>query len=85
VPAPFLLAQKGFCDVARFLEMLYTVMITNNQGVEDIQIIQTKTHNLVSINQEKYILNWSPGTIVNIPSSRVNATTNNNKRRQQSF
>lgn len=68
-PDPWqLLAQSGFCDLARALGMLYTVMMSAFPTIQSLELVRTKTHNLVSINREKYILNWSPGTIVNTHS-----------------
>lgn len=63
-----LLAQDGFCDLARALGIIYTVMMVQHAEVRDLAIIQTETNNLVQVNHEKYILNWSPGIILNTPS-----------------
>lgn len=69
-PGPWdLVAQSGYCDLARALGMLYTVMMLQRADIQQLDLIQTTDHNLVQIDQGKYILNWSPGTVVNIPSS----------------
>jgi hypothetical protein len=53
-PGPWdLLAQNSFCDLARALGMLYTVMMLQR-------------------GDGKYIMNWSPGTIVNNQSLQTN-------------
>jgi hypothetical protein len=67
-PSPWeLISQQGFCDLARALGMLYTVMMLEQFDLEKIYLCQTKDNNLVEIDDGKYILNWCPGTIVNIP------------------
>lgn len=68
-PGPWeLLADNIYCDVARALGMLYTVSMLERSDTPDIQLIQTKRHNLVQLEGGKYILNWCPGEILNIQS-----------------
>jgi len=71
-PDPWdLLAQSGFCDLARALGMLYTVMMIHRLPLPEILLLQTSHHNLVQVCGGKYILNWSPGMIVNIQSPEI--------------
>lgn len=64
-PDPWrLLHLSGFCDLARALGMLYTVILSDLESVP-AQLIQIPGNNLVSVDSAKYILNWSPGQIVN--------------------
>jgi hypothetical protein len=66
-PDPWqLLAEDRWCDLARALGMLYTVSMMDRADVEDLCLIRTQDHNLVQVNQGKYILNWAPRHIVNI-------------------
>jgi hypothetical protein len=66
-PDPWqLLADDQWCDVARALGIVYTIIMIRPESAEDIDLIQTnKYDNLVSINKFKYILNWAPGEILN--------------------
>lgn len=65
-PGPWdLLAQNSFCELARALGMLYTVMMLARTDLVHLELIETKETNLVQVAHGKYILNWSPGTIVN--------------------
>ena len=68
-PDPWqLLADDVYCDLARALGILYTIEIMDHRDVRDCVLIQDRDHNLVLVDPGKYILNWSPGEIVNIPS-----------------
>lgn len=68
-PGPWdLIAQSGYCDLARALGMLYTMMMLSRSDIADLDLLQTTDHNLVQIGQGKYIMNWSPGIVVNIQS-----------------
>jgi hypothetical protein len=68
-PDPWrLLAQDRLCDLARALGMLYTVMMTEHFEIVDCRLAQTDHDNLVLVNQGKYILNWHPDQVLNIPS-----------------
>lgn len=75
-PRPWdLLAQSGFCDLARTLGMLYTVMMTHRLPAHDVLLLKTNHHNLVQVCGGKYILNWSPGIVVNIQSPEITTAT----------
>lgn len=65
-PDPWqLLHDNCFCSVARGLGILYTIALLD---VPDISatLVDTGSDNLVLVNGEKYILNWSRDQIVNI-------------------
>jgi hypothetical protein len=65
-PGPWdLLADNHFCDVARALGIVYTVMMLGRQDIESVIMIELNEGNLVQVNQGKYILNWCPGDILN--------------------
>lgn len=66
-PDPWQMLQENiFCSLARALGMLYTVVMLERPELEAIELVETKNHNLVLIQNKKYILNWEPGQIVNI-------------------
>ena len=68
-PDPWcLLAQDRLCDLARALGIMYTVIMTEHAEISHCRLIQTDHDNLVLVDQGKYILNWHPDQIVNIPS-----------------
>jgi hypothetical protein len=68
-PDPWqLLAENQCCDLARALGMLYTVIMIEHPDCDNPQLCQTKHDNLVLVDQGKYILNWQPGQVLNIPS-----------------
>jgi hypothetical protein len=69
-PNPWeLLERPGWCDLAKALGMLYTVMLLESQDIDSVVLMDTDQGNLVQVNQGIYILNWSPGKVVNIQSS----------------
>jgi hypothetical protein len=66
-PDPWqLLADNMYCDLARALGMLYTIVLLDRSDITDAKIVGTDQGNLVLVDQEKYILNWDRGSIVNI-------------------
>lgn len=66
-PGPWDLLNKNiYCDLARALGIVYTVMLVSHHDVHDCEILEAGGTNLVLVNKEKYILNWNPGQIVNI-------------------
>lgn len=80
-PDPWdLIGQSGYCDLARALGMLYTVMMLARQDVDSLELVETEDNNLVLINHGKYIMNWSPGTIVNNLSPRITTKRSINSR-----
>jgi hypothetical protein len=68
-PDPWeLLNDNLYCDLARALGIVYTLMDLDQPDIHDISIAYTENDNLVLINQGLYILNWAPGTVLNINS-----------------
>lgn len=66
-PDPWeLLSDNIYCDVARGLGILYTISLLDHADLTDAELILTQQgHNLVLVDQRKYILNWDRDTIVN--------------------
>jgi hypothetical protein len=66
-PDPWqMLSDNVFCDVARGLGILYTIAMLERKDFEDSQLVDDGSHNLVLVQQQKYILNWDQSSIVNI-------------------
>jgi len=66
-PTPWeLLNDNIYCDLARALGMLYTIIMIDPQ--DHVELARCDQDNLVRVQQGKYILNWCPGDIVNIRS-----------------
>jgi DNA-binding MltR family transcriptional regulator len=69
-PSPWdLLVNNGYCDLARALGIVYTLLLLDRQLYTDLEIISTGQDNLVQIDHGKYILNWAPGEVLNINST----------------
>lgn len=66
-PDPWqLLSDNIYCEVARGLGMLYTIQLLDRADMTSAGLVLTKDgHNLVLVEQSKYILNWEPDTVVN--------------------
>lgn len=71
-PGPWeLLYENYYCDLAKALGMLYTLYLSDHKDALDMEIrIYTnpdtkQTHNLVWINQGKYVLNLEYDEVVN--------------------
>lgn len=65
-PDPWqLLDDNLYCDLARALGIVYTLMSIGRHDISDIKIIYTENDNLVQVNQGLYILNWAPGEMLN--------------------
>lgn len=66
-PDPWqLLNDNVYCDLARGLGILYTITMLNRADTADAALVLTDTgYNLVQVGKRKYILNWSPDSIVN--------------------
>lgn len=68
-PSPWeLIFDNEYCIYARALGMIYTLLLT---GINDIDFIEAKDDNnedvvLVTVDHAKYILNYWPGTVLNI-------------------
>lgn len=71
-PGPWeLLADNVFCDLARALGMLYTIRLIATYNDCEIRLVETNLGNLVLVDQAKYVMNWRPNTVVNIPSNSL--------------
>lgn len=66
-PDPWeLLSDNIFCEVARGLGILYTITLLERADLAPVDLVLTESgHNLVLVNKEKYILNWTPDSVVN--------------------
>lgn len=66
-PDPWqLLSDDVYCDLARALGILYTISMLDRADMVDAELVLTEDgSNLVQVAKEKYILNWSPDTVVN--------------------
>lgn len=65
-PGPWdLLADNMFCEVAKSLGIVYTIMMIERSDIEQIEIMDMEDSNLVQVNRGKYILNWCPGQLLN--------------------
>ena len=66
-PDPWqLLSDNTFCDLARALGILYTISLLDRADMADAVLVFTQDgDNLVLVAKEKYILNWSPDSVVN--------------------
>jgi hypothetical protein len=66
-PDPWqLLSDNQYCPVARGLGIMYTIAMLDREDLQDVQMIEYQSDNLVLVNQEKYILNWDPDQVLNI-------------------
>jgi hypothetical protein len=71
-PNPWeLLTNSGYCELARALGIVYTLMILENPAFINLSIITTGNDNLVLVDHGKYILNWAPGEVLNINSTPI--------------
>jgi len=71
-PNPWdLLADNIWCDVARGLGIVYTILLCDPQSRTELDMLQTENDNLVSVDNGKYILNWAPRQILNIHSTNI--------------
>ena len=71
-PNPWdLLADNTYCDLARALGIVYTLLLIDHEKVDEIALAETDESNLVLVNDGKYILNWAPGEMLNIHSTNL--------------
>ena len=70
-PLPWdLLAQPAYCDVAKCLGIVYTLILSDIiDTVDTVFLLQTNEHCVVSINGGQYILNEQPDEIIGDLSS----------------
>ena len=66
-PDPWqLLSDDIYCELARGVGILYTITLLDRADLTSASLILTQNgHNLVLVDQTKYILNWNPDTVVN--------------------
>jgi hypothetical protein len=66
-PDPWqLLSDDVYCDVAKGLGILYTISLLDRADMVDAELVLTESgDNLVLVQERKYILNWSPDSVVN--------------------
>jgi hypothetical protein len=66
-PDPWqLLSDDIYCEVARGLGILYTITLLDRADIGSVNLVLTESgHNLVLVDQTKYILNWEKDTVVN--------------------
>ena len=66
-PDPWqLLSDNVYCDVARGLGILYTIALLDRKDLASASLVLTdQGHNLVLLDQTKYILNWERNIILN--------------------
>ena len=66
-PDPWqLLSDDVYCPVAKGLGILYTISMLDRADMADATLILTDSgDNLVLVQETKYILNWSPDSVVN--------------------
>ena len=66
-PDPWqLLSDDQYCPVARGLGIMYTIAMLDREDLQDSQMIEYHSDNLVLVAKEKYILNWDSTAVVNI-------------------
>jgi len=65
-PDPWqLLSDNVYCDLARALGIMYTVVLMDRSDLSSSSIVETDQGNLVQIDQAKYILNWGRNIVLN--------------------
>lgn len=65
-PDPWqLLDENIYCDLARGLGIMYTLMLAAGQEFADARLVEYQNQNIVLVQGEKYILNSSQSSIVN--------------------
>lgn len=71
-PNPWqLLDENVFCDVARGLGIVYTLLLISRSDIHDVALVESDQGNLVQVNSGKYILNYDKGRLLNIASNSM--------------
>lgn len=66
-PDPWqLLHDNMFCGLARGLGILYTITLLDRLDIQDAELIDSGSDNLVLAEKKKYILNWDRDQLLNI-------------------
>ena len=74
-PDPWqLLSDNVYCDLARSLGIVYTILLLERTDIGSVEIAETDRGNLVQVSGGKYILNWHPDEILNNPSTEIKIT-----------
>ena len=74
-PDPWqLLSDNVYCDLARSLGIVYTILLLERTDTGSAEIAETDRGNLVLVGGGKYILNWDPDEILNNPSTEIKIT-----------
>jgi len=72
-PDPWqLLDDNLYCSLARGLGIMYTIAMLDRKDIQDAVMFEANGDNLVQVGSEKYILNWSGGTPLNISPGTKN-------------
>ena len=65
-PDPWaLLEETAYCDLARGLGIMYTITMLDRDDLQQCVLFEDQTNNLVLVQAEKYILNYSADDILN--------------------
>jgi hypothetical protein len=68
-PDPWqLLDDNMYCGLARALGIMYTIAMLDRADMQDSQLVDTGSDNLVLVDKKKYILNWDSEQVLNINS-----------------
>ena len=63
-PLPWdLLTKNGYCDVAKCLGIVYTLLLIEHEDINSLHIAQTDNYTLVQVNNGEYTLNDQLGSI----------------------
>lgn len=66
-PDPWqLLDDNIYCGLARGLGIMYTITLLDRPELQNVEMTEVESDNLVLVDQGKYILNWDRDQIVNI-------------------
>ena len=66
-PDPWqLLEDNVYCSLARALGIAYTIALIDRKDMQDAELTEFDSDNLVLVCDRKYILNWDSAEIVNI-------------------
>lgn len=74
-PNPWqLLNDNVYCNLARALGIVYTILMLERTDIDAIQITEGDQGNLVLIDYGKYILNWGRDRLLNIELTNFTIT-----------
>jgi hypothetical protein len=72
-PDPWqLLSDNIYCDLARGLGILYTIIMLDRLDLQNWVLAETEQGNLVLDQDRKYILNWDSEQVLNINPGQIN-------------